>query len=323
MKKITIIGGGTGTFVVLSGLKKLNLDLGVVVNMMDSGGSTGKLRDQLGVLPPGDLRQCLVALSDAPLLWRKLFLYRFEKGDFLGHNFGNIFLSTIEKTTTDYNDVIKTASFVLKTKGEIIPVTFEKTNLCVQYNSGEILKGEGKIDKYFSEKTGIKKAFLKPNVNANPAAIKRIKYSDFIIIGPGDLYTSIIPALLVGGILSAIKNSRAKIIFIMNLMTKAGQTTNYNASSHINDLTGYLGRVPDYVIVNNAKIPKDIIDWYKKYSDDVVSDDLSKDNYQGIIIRGDFISATRINQNQSDKVVRSLIRHSSIKVARCLNKIFN
>src|SRR3989339_1744541 len=124
MKKITVLGGGTGTFVVLSGIKRLPINLAVIVSMMDSGGSTGRLRDQLGILPPGDLRQCLVALSEAPELWRKLFLYRFEKGDLKGHNFGNIFLSTLEKICSNYNEAITLASYVLKTKGRVVPVTF-------------------------------------------------------------------------------------------------------------------------------------------------------------------------------------------------------
>src|SRR3990167_7767430 len=135
MKKIVLIGGGTGTFVVLSGLKKFPFNLSVIVSMMDSGGSTGRLRDQLGVLPPGDLRQCLVALSDASDLWRKLFLYRFESGDLQGHNFGNIFLTALEKVSSNYNEVMDTASYVLKTKGSVFPVTFEKTHVCVKYQN--------------------------------------------------------------------------------------------------------------------------------------------------------------------------------------------
>src|SRR3990170_3093431 len=162
MKKVTVIGGGTGTFVVLSGLKDEKLDLSVVVSMMDSGGSTGRLRDQLGVLPPGDLRQCLVALSEAPLLWRRLFLYRFESGDFAGHNFGNLFLSALEKVCSSYDEVINTASFVLKTKGKVIPVTFDNTNLCVQYKSGVSVKGESRIEENINESSAIQKAYLEP-----------------------------------------------------------------------------------------------------------------------------------------------------------------
>jgi len=160
MRKVTVIGGGTGSFVVLSGLKKHPLDLGVIVSMADSGGSTGKLRDQLGVLPPGDLRQCLVALSDAPLLWRKLFIYRFERGELKGHNFGNLFLAALEKVSADYNEAIETTSYVLKTKGEVIPVTLTKTNLVAQYENGKVVKGEGLIDENQAERSKIKNIYL-------------------------------------------------------------------------------------------------------------------------------------------------------------------
>ncbi len=207
MKKITVLGGGTGTYVVLTGLKKYPLDLGVIVTMMDSGGSTGRLRDQLGVLPPGDLRQCLVALSEAPELWRKLFLYRFERGDFKGHNFGNIFLSALEKVSSNYEEVLDTVNYVLKTKGQIIPVTFSQTQLCVKYESGKVIKGEGKIDQNNPEKTKIINAYLEPKVKVNQKAIERIINSDYIVIGPGDLYTSIIPILLVSDIQKALKKT--------------------------------------------------------------------------------------------------------------------
>src|SRR3989344_3042052 len=145
MKKVTVIGGGTGTFVVLSGLRDYPLKLSVIVSMMDSGGSNGKLRDQLGVLPPGDIRQCLVALSSAPKLWRELFLYRFEKGDLAGHNFGNILLAALEKNTGNYTEVIDWASKVLGTVGSVIPVTLKKSHLCVKFDTGEVLKTEGRI----------------------------------------------------------------------------------------------------------------------------------------------------------------------------------
>ena len=140
------MGGGTGTFVVLTGLKQHDVDLGVIVNMMDSGGSTGRLRVQLGVLPPGDIRQCFVALSEAPDLWRRLFLYRFENGDLEGHNFGNIFISALEKVSKNYDEVLETAGFVLKIKGRVLPVTHEKTHFCVEYENGKIVKGEASID---------------------------------------------------------------------------------------------------------------------------------------------------------------------------------
>lgn len=319
MKKITVLGGGTGTFVVLSGLKNKPVDLGVIVTMMDSGGSTGRLRDQLGVLPPGDLRQCLVALSDAPLLWRKLFLYRFENGDLKGHNFGNIFLSALEKVSGDYEKVIKTVSYVLKTKGEVIPVTFEKTNLVAEYENGVVLDEETKIDNNFSEKSRIIKSYLNPEVKANPNAIKRLRQSDYIIVGPGDLYTSIIPVLLVGKIKETIKKSKAKIICILNLMTKGGQTANYTARDHLNDLSQYLGKQVDYILVNNGKIPADVLKWYINHDEKLVQDNLGVQNKN--IIREKFISQVKFSKENSDVLMRSILRHDPKKIAEVLSKI--
>src|SRR3989344_4575711 len=209
MKKVVVIGGGTGTYVVLSGLKKYDLELSAIVSMMDSGGSTGRLRDQLGVLPPGDLRQCLVSLSDASDLWRRLFLYRFKSGDLKGHNFGNIFLTALEKTTSDYNEVVNTASYILKTRGKVIPVTFDKTHLCVTYMDGETIKSEELIDNATHKQSVINKAFLTPPAKANQQAIIAILNADFIVIGPGDLYTSLIPNFVVDGIKKSLQKSSA------------------------------------------------------------------------------------------------------------------
>lgn len=321
MKKITVIGGGTGTFVVLSGLKNFELDLSVVVSMMDSGGSTGKLRDQLGVLPPGDLRQCLVALSDAPILWRKLFLYRFENGDFKGHNFGNLFLAALEKVSTTYDEAIETASYVLKTKGKVIPVTQDKIHLAAEYEDGKTITGEGLIDENHLESSRIKRAYLTPSGSANSKAVEAIKNSDFIIIGPGDLYTSIIPVLLVNGIREALLKSRAKIIYIMNLMTKSGQTAGYKTSDHITDLKKYLGKNPDFILLNNTPIAQDILNQYKKYNEGKVEDDLKENGYK--IIKADLIDNKPIEINSSDVLYRSILRHDSKKVAEVLNNIFN
>ena len=320
MKKVTVIGGGTGTFVVLSGLKNYPIDLSVVVSMMDSGGSTGRLRDQLGILPPGDLRQCLVALSDAPILWRKLFLYRFEKGDLKGHNFGNIFLAALEKVSNSYDEAIETVSYVLKTKGKVIPVTYDKLHLAAEYENGKKMSGEGLIDENHTEKTRINKVYLEPQGNANPKAIKSIEESDFIVIGPGDLYTSIISVLLVNGIKEAIRKSKAKIIYIMNLMTKSGQTTNYKATDHLKDLSFYMGRQPDFILINNGNISSDILTSYQSYNEVKVENDLNKDGYQ--IVEKDLIDSKKIEKNISDVLYRSILRHDSEKVAKILINIF-
>ncbi len=319
-KKVTVMGGGTGTFIILSGLKKYNLDLASIITMMDSGGSTGKLRDQLGVLPPGDIRQSLVALSEASSLWRDLFLYRFEKGDLKGHNFGNIFLSALEKVSGDYNKVIELASYVLRTKGKVIPVTFDKVNLVVKYLSGKEIVGEGNIDSNKTELSGIKEISLDKNAAANPQAISRIKTSDLIVIGPGDLYTSIIPTLLPVGVKDALVRTSAKIVFVINLMTKLGQTTNFTAKDHVRELEKYLGREVDIVLMNNTRIPADIKRWYEEHSEKEVLDDLKSDNKHKII-RDNIIDRHPVSQNKADKLTRSVLRHSSYKLARLIRSI--
>jgi len=319
MKKITVLGGGTGTFVVLSGLKKYEVDLAVIVTMMDSGGSTGRLRDQLGVLPPGDVRQCLVALSEASLLWRKLFLYRFEKGDLKGHNFGNIFLSALEKISKNYNEVLEAASYILRCKGEVIPVTFKKTNLLAVYSDGKIIKGEGEVDEHRDTTHFIVKLSLSPKATANPRAIQRIKASDFVILGPGDLYTSIIPTLLPIGVKQALKSSKAKFVYILNLMTKKGQTHHLTAKGHVNELEKYLGREIDYIIVNKGKISKEILEWYKKHGEYEVKDDLGDENN---VIRTDLIYKRKVKKSKADVLQRSILRHDSRKLAKLLITLF-
>ncbi len=321
MKKTTVIGGGTGTFVVLSGLKNMHLDLGVIVTMMDSGGSTGRLRDQLGVLPPGDLRQCLVALSEAPELWRKLFLYRFEKGDFEGHNFGNVFLSALEKVSSDYNQVLETASYVLKTKGKVIPVTLDKAHLCAEYENGTVLKGEGLIDENNGETSRIRRAFLEPVPRVNPLAVDRIRESDYIVIGPGDLYTSIIPVLLVPGMKESFLSTRAKIIYVMNLMTKSGQTSNFTARDHIGDLVRYVGKKPDHIIINNGKIPENILEWYISHHEKPVVNDLTPASFNGSVVSGDVVDNASIMKSKADVLTRSILRHDSEKLAALIGKL--
>lgn len=318
MKKITVLGGGTGTFVVLSGLKQFDVDLGAVVTMTDSGGSTGKLRVQLGVLPPGDLRQCFVALSEAPDLWRKLFLYRFENGDFEGHNFGNIFMSALEKVSPSYDDVLSTVKFVLKSKGDVFPVTHETTHLCVEYENGKVLKGEGHIDENQMEQSRIKKAFLDPEVDAHSAAVDRILSSDIVVIGPGDLYTSIIPVLLPRGVQKAIQETKAKLVYIVNLMTKSGQTVNYTASDHVKDLENYTGRKMDVIVAHNGPIEERILDWYEDHHEHPVVDDLGSDSR---VVRAFVADNTTVEKNKGDVLTRSILRHDSNKLAAVIKEL--
>ncbi len=321
-KTVTVIGGGTGTFIVLSDLKKYPLDLGVIVNMMDSGGSTGRLRDQLGVLPPGDLRQCLVALSEVSDFWRKLFLYRFETGDLKGHNFGNIFLSALEKVSGSYDEVLGAAEHILNLKGEVIPVTYEKTHVCAEYENGTQINGEDSIDENRQEKSRIKSIFLLPPVCANQKALSRIAKSDYLIAGPGDLYTSIIPIFLVDGVKKAVQESSAKIIYVMNLMTKSGQTTCYTAMDHVNDFSRYAGRLPDVIVMNTTEIPQNILEWYKSHDETPIVNDLDEERLSGTrIVVGDLINEIPFSQHAADEKNRAVLRHDGKKLAEILHSI--
>ena len=323
-KKVVVVGGGTGTFVVLSGLKQYDLDICAVIAMTDSGGSTGKLRDQLGVLPPGDLRQALVALSASEDIWRDLFLYRFENGDLDGHNFGNIFISALEKITGSIEKSINIATKILDVKGKIIPVTFQKSDLCIRLVDKTFIVGETHIDEptQFENRSKIQKAFLQPKVLINPEVLRVFKEADLIVIGPGDLYTSIIPNFLVDGVSQAFQQSKAKKVYVLNLTTKLGQTTNYTATDHITDLEKYIGKnILDYVLVNNKQPTQNALDWYLKKKEMVVEDNIKNSNFS--VIRKDLISTTVYKKSKSDKLVRSLIRHNSNKLAKELLKLLN
>ena len=324
--KILTIGGGTGSYVALEGLKKYDLKLTAIVTMMDSGGSSGKLRDELGVLPPGDIRQCLVALSESSKLMRGMFNYRFEEGGLKGHSFGNIFLSTLEKNTGSMKKAISEVGKILRIKGNVVPITFTKnTNLCVDLEDGTAIVGETHIDvlEKMQKRARIVKAYLKPEAELNEDAKRAIEKADYILIGPGDLYTSVIPNLLVNNVPEIIKKSKAKKIFVMNLMTKHGQTTNYSAKDHVEDIEKYLGiGVIDYVLVNSKLPRRDTLSWYEEFEEYPVKDDLeeSKD-YE--IIRKNLIKDVIVKNTDHDELRRSIIRHDSEKLAQEVIKIIN
>ena len=322
-RNVVTVGGGTGSFVVLSGLKNYEIDLNAIITMMDSGGSTGKLRDQLGVLPPGDLRQALVALSEASDIWRKLFTYRFEAGDLKGHNFGNIFLSAIEKITDSNQEAIDRAADILQTGGRVIPITFDKCTLCAKYEDGSVIEGESNIDE--NEKAGIriKNIFLKPPANINLEAKRVLERANALIFGPGDLYTSILPNLLVSGVRETLQYVKAKKVFVVNLMTKVGQTEGFKVSDFINEIEKYLGEGSlSYVVVNSKKPSDDLINRYKEVDKVLpVEDDVGGTYRRAKIIRANILSDYAYDKSSSDDLKRSLIRHDPDKLAKVLYRI--
>lgn len=321
---IVVIGGGTGTFVVLSGLRDHNVILTALISMMDSGGSTGRLRDQLGVLPPGDLRQALVALSDSPKVWRDLFLYRFENGDLAGHNFGNIFITALEKMTGSILTGVDLAADLLKTKGVVLPITTDKTNLCAQLEDGTILERESIIDEETPGRQKITNLYLTTPAKPTQKVITAIRQADYIIFGPGDLFTSILPNLLVEGITAELKKSKSHKIYICNLVTKLGQTVGFKASTHLTELEKYLqGTKIDTIVMNNQPPSKKILTWYKKYGVELVEDDFAvvkktQNRTDLQVVRADLITETLYKKNPADRVTRSLLRHDSAKLGGCL-----
>lgn len=256
-KKVVAIGGGTGLFPVLSALKKYFESPTAIITMADDGGSTGILRDEFNILPPGDVRQALIALSHTPNhALTGLINYRFKEGAGLaGHSFGNLFLTALTRVTGDFEKAIEEASKILEVQGAIIPVTLSSSKLAAELEDGTVVKGETNIDiPRDHNRSKIKKVWLEPKVKANPRALKAISEADLVIIGPGDLYTSLIPNLLVEGISKAIATTNAKVLYISNCMTKSGETSGFTASMFLEKISEYLpkGSV-DYVAVNTTK----------------------------------------------------------------------
>src|SRR3990172_4297444 len=255
-KNILVIGGGTGTFTVLTGLKKYPVNLAVVVSMLDSGGSNRVIRDEFGLLPTSDIRQCIVALAsgESDEVLRNLFTYRYSHGvGISGMTFGNLFMAALTDIYGSQAEAIQKTCKMLEVQGTIIPVTFNDSHLVARYSNGSTVLGEHFIDE--PSKANIDSRIIElstfPEAKANPIALKAIRKADLIVLGPGDLYTSILSNIVVDGIAEALKRTKAKVVYVMNLMTRYGQTTDYKASDHINELKKYIGnKTVDYCILH-------------------------------------------------------------------------
>lgn len=327
LPNVVCIGGGTGTFVVLKGLKKHPLKLSAIVSMSDSGGSNKRIRDEFGLLPTSDIRQCLVALSDenhgAGLL-RKLFMYRFEKGEGIsGMTFGNLFMAALTDILGSQQLAFRETGKVLRIHGTVIPVTLTKTNLVATYEDGTMSREERFIDEPQHDGTlKITSLALEPHASANQEAIAAIKKADCIILGPGDLFTSVLPNILVDGIKEAIGKSNAKILYVMNLMTKVGQTLDFTAKNHVQEIQKYLGSSITHVVINTTPLPTQALNVYKKTHEYPVKDDL-KNSSSYSIVRADIAGDEIMKKSNADVLIRSLIRHDSDKLANVLVSIIN
>lgn len=325
--KIAVIGGGTGSFTLLSALKEHTTQIAAIVNMADDGGSTGVLRDELGVLPPGDVRQCLVALSDSPKI-RDLFSYRFEEGTFGGHSFGNILLTALEKMTGSFSEAIETASEILRVNGVVIPGTLDNVRLKMEWlEASVILHGERVIDAdYFKHDPRQATLSLVPEASANPMAITAIEQADVVIIAPGDLYTSLGPLLVIPGIGDALRNTGATTVYVSNLVTKHGQTEGFSINDHANEIERFAGGAfLDYVLYNRQQPTAEVAKRYEQEGAYVAQLDetaLRTASYRAI--GGDFLG-DMASPHGADllPVTRSLIRHDADAVARALIELYD
>lgn len=325
--KIVVIGGGTGSFTLLGSLNSHSPSITALVNMADDGGSTGVLRDELGVLPPGDVRQCLVALSDSPKV-RDLFNYRFEDGTFEGHAMGNVLLSALEKITGSFSEAIETASEILRVSGTVVPITLDDVRLKMEWpEASVILRGERVIDaNYFEHDPRRATLSLTPRATVNPTAIAAILEADLVVIAPGDLYTSLGPLLVIDGVGRALEATKATVIYVSNLVTKKGQTEGFTVSDHANEIERFAGRpILDYVLYNDQIPDATLARRYKAegaYIVEAGEDTLQSQNYETKC--GNFLGAIASAERTGHalSVTRSLIRHDSEAIARAIIDLY-
>ena len=303
--RIVAVGGGTGLSMLLSGIKNITNNITAVVTVGDDGGSSGRLRESMGILPPGDIRHCITALADDEDLVTKLFKYRFKNGEGLeGHSFGNLFLTALCAITGDMVTAVKESSNVLSIRGRVLPSTLDDMKLVAELEDGRVIHGESTIPEAHGK---IKRLFTEPaNCRALEDAIHAIRNAELIILGPGSLYTSVIPNLLIKEIADEIAKSKAKKIYVCNIMTQPGETDDYKVSDHLKALIQHAGsnKIVDAVLVNDY-LPENLADKYQKSDSYPVKLDIAEVKKMGIKI-------------VAKKLIEGLVRHSSNRVARAV-----
>ncbi|MCP5043820.1 MAG: YvcK family protein [bacterium] len=317
-RNLVVIGGGTGSFTLLSGLRDKPVSLCSIVTMMDSGGHSGELRDTYGVLPPGDLRRCLIALSDESQMLRDVLSFRFEEPPLEGHNLGNLFFLALTQATGSERRALDSISRMLKIHGHVLPVTWDHSHLNAELEDGEVIEGEGNIDLRGSESPAlpdhdmskaIRRVFLSPPAKANPKAVTAIDSADALVLAPGDLFTSTLPNLLVDGIAEAIQQSPAPFVYVMNLMTKHGETDGFAASRHVGEIERYAGRIPDAVLIHDGSVPRRLITRYDCEYARPVELDADRMRVMGVstIWSNDIMAADSLVRHDPERTAAALI----------------
>ena len=311
--KIVVVGGGTGLSTMLRGLKKYTNNITAIVTVGDDGGGSGKIREDFGMLPPGDIRNCILALADTEPIMEKLLQYRFKEGSLEGQSFGNLFLAAMAGISDNFEEAVQRMSSVLAVTGKVLPVTLDDMKLVAILENGDKIDGESRIpDEAIARKSKIKKLMINPK-NAKPLvdALKAIEDADAIIMGPGSLYTSIIPNMLVTDIADTICNSDAIKIYISNIMTQPGETDDFAASDHLRTLINYGGKkCVQYVIANNGIIPEDIESRYLKEGSKLVELDRDKIKSLGV----------EIVEDNLVKITKGYVKHDSEYLAEIIMK---
>jgi uncharacterized cofD-like protein len=316
---VACVGGGTGLFTLLTGLKTIpGLSLSSIVSMSDDGGSTGLLRDRFGVLPPGDVRRSLVALSSAPDLLNRLMEYRFIRGEELtGHNLGNLILTALAEMRGSMGSAVAALSEILSIRGEVIPVTSQSSRLMARLRNGRIIEGERRIDGYEAPNADarIEKLWCEPPIAADEAALHALDEADYIVLGPGDLFTSVAANLVVGGVARAIRESRAARVYVCNVMTEPGETFGFSVGDHVREVLRYLGEdCLDTVLCSTTSLTGPVLEAYARKGQVPVTEregERLSDLTRARIVRADVASESR------------LVRHESLKLAAAMREILD
>ncbi|MBS4537405.1 YvcK family protein [Clostridium sp. D2Q-11] len=315
--KVVVLGGGTGLSVLLRGLKNYTSNITAVVTVADDGGGSGILREDLGMLPPGDIRSCILALADTEPTMEKLLQYRFTEGNLKGQSFGNLFIAAMNGIYDNFEFAIKEMANVLAVSGEVLPMTLEDVTLYAKLENGKVIKGESNVSVVNEEiKSKIEKVFLKPqNLNPLVETIDRIREADIVLLGPGSLYTSVIPNLLIKNIVKELENTKATKIYISNVMTQPGETDGYSVSDHVRAIIKHSSeKIIDYVITNNEKLPANVL---QKYSEDGATPVLlNEEDNDYLIIKG----ITVIEDNLID-IKKDYIRHDAIRLSQIITSL--
>ena len=328
IKRIVTITGGNGGFSLLRGLSKFNWEINAVVAMTDDGGSTGRLRKELGVLPPGDVRYCLSALATLPGEWEKILNYRFEQGGLKGHTIGNLMLAALEKFHNgNFLEAVKQMEKILAAKGKVIPATLDNTELRAKLKNGKIIRGQHNIDVYPGlQKKGIKNIYISPRAKANPIAIKSILSAEVISIGPGNLYCSIIPNLAIKKLREAILKTRAMVILHCNLLNRKDHTEGFDLDDYASVINKYLveNRI-DAVTINKSPLSPSKMKLLRINGADLVKFNPRKNPKRRFeVIKWDLLDRTVHSYSSSDAIayLRSPVRHDGEKVGRAIMKIY-